>query len=50
MPQTLLFSLMVYFWYKKPHTAWNVVSIVLVVIILLFGAAALFMPFVDSGM
>lgn len=50
MPQTLLFSLMVYYWYKKPNKAWNVVSIVLVVIILLFSLAALFMPFVDSGM
>jgi hypothetical protein len=50
MPQTLLFSLMVYYWYKKPHKAWNVISIVLVLIIFLFSLAALTMPFVDSGM
>ena len=49
IPQTLLFSLMVYYWYKKPHKAWNVVSIVMVLIILFFSIAALFLPFVDSA-
>lgn len=49
IPQTLLFSLMVYYWYKKPHKAWNVVSIVMVLIILLFSIAALLLPFVDSA-
>ena len=48
IPQTLLFSLIVYYWYKKPHIAWTVISIVMVLIILLFSFAALFLPFVES--
>ncbi len=50
IPQTLLFSLIVYYWYKKPHKAWNIISIVMVLIILLFSIVALFIPIVDSGM
>jgi hypothetical protein len=30
LPQTLLFSLLVFYWYKKPKRLWNVISIVLV--------------------
>jgi len=44
MPQTLLFSLIVYYWYKKPKKAWNIISIVLVSIIILFGILAITMP------
>jgi hypothetical protein len=35
IPQTLLFSIMVYYWYKNPKKAWNIVSIVAVSLILL---------------
>jgi hypothetical protein len=44
MPQTLLFSLMIFFWYKKPVRTWNIVSIVLLVIIFAFGVIALIRP------
>jgi hypothetical protein len=37
VPQTLLFSLAVYYWYKKPGKAWNILSIVLVSVILFFN-------------
>ncbi len=30
IPQTLLFSLFLYYWYKKPKRLWNILSIVLV--------------------
>lgn len=33
MPQTLLFSLAVYYWYNKPKKLWNIISITLVSII-----------------
>ena len=41
IPQTLLFSLMVYYWYKKPKKAWNIISIVAVSLILLVVILAL---------
>ena len=41
LPQTLLFSLIVYYWYKKPRKAWNIVSIVLVSFVLLISIMAL---------
>jgi len=44
MPQTLLFSLIIYYWYKKPVKAWYVISIVLVSIILLLTIAAILVP------
>ena len=44
MPQTLLFSLMVYYWYKKPARGWNLMSIILLVIIFSFGILALTIP------
>lgn len=44
MPQTFLFSIMVYYWYKKPKKIWNIISIFLVSIILLFSILALIMP------
>jgi len=37
LPQTLLFSLIVCYWYKKPKMAWQVISIILVVLILLMS-------------
>lgn len=43
MPQTMLFSLIVYYWYKKPKKAWNIISIVLVSIILLLSILAITM-------
>lgn len=49
IPQTLLFSMMVYFWYKKPHKAWNVISILLVTIILFFSIVAFLLLTADSG-
>jgi len=41
MPQTLLFSLIVYYWYKTPKKAWNIISIVAVCIILLVSVLAI---------
>jgi hypothetical protein len=43
IPQTMLFSLIVYYWYKKPKKAWNIISIVLVSIILLFSILGMVM-------
>jgi hypothetical protein len=36
VPQTLLFSVSLYYWYRKPNKVWNTVSIALVTIILFF--------------
>ena len=44
VPQTLLFSLGVCYWYKKPKKAWFITSIILVSIILLLSILALVMP------
>jgi len=41
MPQTLLFSIMVYYWYKTPKKAWNIISIVSVSLILLVSLLAI---------
>jgi len=30
LPQTLLFSLLVFYWYRKPKKLWNVLSIIMV--------------------
>ena len=43
LPQTLLFSLLVYHWYQKQRKAWNIISIVLVAIILLMSMMAVAM-------
>jgi len=37
LPQTLVFSLAVYYWYRQPKKLWNVLSIILVGIILLMS-------------
>lgn len=37
LPQTLIFSVMVWYWYEKPRRIWNIVSIVLVVTIMLMS-------------
>lgn len=43
MPQTLLFSLIVYYWYKQSNRTWQILSIVLVSIIFLMSIMGLFM-------
>ena len=43
LPQTLLFSLLVYYWYQKPGKAWNIVAGVLVGLILLMSGMAVAM-------
>ena len=35
LPQTLFFSLLVFYWYEKPGKLWNVLSIILVTIIII---------------
>ena len=42
LPQTLLFSLAVYYWHRKPGRIWIVVSVICVVLILLVGIAGYF--------
>lgn len=42
MPQTLLFSLIVYYWYKQSNKAWHILSIVLVSIIFLMSIMGIF--------
>ena len=37
VPQTLLFSLMVYYWYQRQGKAWNAISIILVTVIVLMS-------------
>lgn len=41
LPQILLFALFLYYWYIRPHKAWNILSVVLMIIIVLFGALGL---------
>ena len=41
LPQTSFFSLIVYFWYKRPKKIWNVISGVLVSIIVILCTLAL---------
>jgi hypothetical protein len=43
LPQTLLFSLIVYYWYKSPKMAWQIISIVLVSLILLMTVMGIYM-------
>ncbi len=35
VPQTLLFSVFLYYWYLKPKKVWNIISIILVSIVVL---------------
>ena len=35
LPQTLFFSLLVFYWYEKPKKLWNVLSVILVSIIII---------------
>jgi hypothetical protein len=35
IPQTMLFSLFVFYWYEKPKRIWNILSIILVLIIVI---------------
>ncbi|NOY49529.1 MAG: hypothetical protein GXO88_03045 [Chlorobi bacterium] len=39
--QTLLFSILVVYWYKKPFRAWDIISLLLIISILFFGLMAL---------
>lgn len=39
--QTLIFSLLVFFWYKHPRKIWNIISIIFVTLILLMITAGL---------
>lgn len=43
-PQTLLFSLIVFYWYQNPKKAWHVISIILVSSILLLSMLAIILP------
>lgn len=43
LPQTLLFSVIVYYWYKNPKEAWKIISIILVVIVLLLSLLGVMM-------
>jgi hypothetical protein len=43
VPQTLLFSLIVYYWYKYPRKSWTIISAILVVIIGLISVLAVVM-------
>jgi hypothetical protein len=40
IPQTLLFSLVLYYWYKYPKKSWNIIAAILVVIIVLISVLA----------
>lgn len=42
LPQTGLFSVLVYCWYKKPKAAWQIISIFLVSIVILFSLLGMF--------
>lgn len=43
-PQTLLFSLIVFYWYQNPKKAWHIISIILVSSILLLSMLAVILP------
>lgn len=43
-PQTLVFSLLVFYWYQNPKKLWQVLSIILVSGILLLSMLAVFLP------
>ena len=43
VPQTLLFSLIVYYWYQKPLKGWNVIASILFTIILMLSIAGAIM-------
>jgi hypothetical protein len=43
VPQTLLFSILVYYWYKKPTEAWQIISIILVAIVMLLSILGVIM-------
>lgn len=44
VPQTLLFSFGVYYWYKRPKKVWFIISVILVSIILLLFILAMVFP------
>jgi hypothetical protein len=41
LPQTLLFSLLVFYWHQKPTRLWNILSIILVSIIVILSTLGL---------
>jgi len=42
LPQTLLFSLMVFYWYKRPQRLWNLLSGILVCLMVLMSVLGMF--------
>jgi hypothetical protein len=36
VPQTLLFSVFLFYWYRKPNKIWNIISITLIIILVFF--------------
>lgn len=44
IPQTLAFSLIVFYWYKKPRKLWNILAVIFVSLILLMSTMALLLP------
>lgn len=47
--QTLLFSLAVVFWYRKPAKVWNIVMAIFVVLIILMGLAGFILGATTGG-
>jgi hypothetical protein len=43
LPQTFLFSTIVYYWYKNPKEAWQIISFILVAIVLLLSLLGVMM-------
>ena len=48
LPQTLLFSILVYYWYKKPTAAWQIISIILVTLVGLLSLLGVFVAMQKS--
>jgi hypothetical protein len=44
IPQTLAFSLIVYYWYRTPRKLWNILAVILVSLILIMSSLALLIP------
>jgi hypothetical protein len=46
--QTLVFSLLLVAWYRRPHRAWGIVLATLVVLVVAMSAAAVLLPRPDT--
>lgn len=44
IPQTFLFSIMLFYWYEKPKKLWNIIAIICITLILLLGIAGALLP------